>query len=796
MSETEKSSSDPSKLINACPSCEQLLDVSAQDPYSKIQCPACQETIRVRTDFNHFQIEQQIGEGGMSRVFLAEDVALGRQNALKILNRQFSKDVRRTEQFEREATITASISHPNVVKVYSVGHDQAYFYIAMELVAKGSLDEMIQREVKVDEGSALKIGIEVARGLRAAHNAGLIHRDVKPGNILFAEDDTAKIVDFGLALMFETDTDDDGEIWATPYYVPPEKLSREPEDFRSDVYSLGATLFHALSGTPPFDADTTSVMELKRLKAKPVRLADYAPHVSAETCEVIDRAMAARPGERHGSYEELIEHLTYARKCVTRGRGSSVGKAPLKSKASVPKIVMGSVVGVAVAAALVAAMVGNSGKGGSGEGGGGSGIVNISGTDATIASRFLEARKNLSAGNVGDALASFLELSADESVPQPTLNWSRVNAGICLLLQGKESESRLYFRALNSGGGTADDPLEVLFDDLARVMDSGLEVDVAFADKYPRSSVRSVALLTFGLKNWEIGTFDSAKVFLDLFATSNPPSDSKWIEGYKGLVAPFIADLKILEAFRGEDRGGSYPELQRQFDEREAAIANFRVGHGLTAKAVENLEGARIRLAKMKVRYDNQEATRMATIRQAELEALRSLVQEIDGYRTDLKFSEGADVLKEANFESAGAKRACADQMALWKTAGGFLEQLIEDFNERGYQGEIYRGTAAPIRGKVIAAEGQEIKISQGSKESTVTFQEMTIPGLVKMAENILRGISDSDDYYRRREQIVSFTLLGKLPAGQAMAAELASEHPGFRERWERIKADGVLAGG
>jgi len=153
-------------------------------------------------------------------------------------------------------------------------------------------------------------------------------------------------------------------------------------------------------------------------------------------------------------------------------------------------------------------------------------------------------------------------------------------------------------------------------------------------------------------------------------------------------------------------------------------------------------------------------------------------------------------VLKQAKFESEGAKRACDDQIALWGTAGGFIVQLVEDFNGRGYEGEIFRGTAAPIRGKIVSATRSEIKISDGSKNSTVTFKEMTIPGLVKMAENILGEISDSDDYYRRRELMVSFTILGRLPAANAMAADLADEHPGFRERWERLKAGGLAAGG
>ena len=115
------------------------------------------------------------------------------------------------------------------------------------------------------------------RALRAAQKAGLVHRDVKPGNILFAADGTPKIVDFGIALASGFEDESGGELWATPYYVPPEKLEHQPDDFRGDIYSLGASLFHALAGRPPFAADTCSVAELRKLKAKPPRLADLPP---------------------------------------------------------------------------------------------------------------------------------------------------------------------------------------------------------------------------------------------------------------------------------------------------------------------------------------------------------------------------------------------------------------------------------------------------------------------------------------------------------------------------------------
>ena len=294
-------------LMNACPSCGEVMDVSLCDPYSKVICPECSTAIRVRADFLHFRIEKKIGEGGLSRVFRAVDQTLNRLVALKVLSPEFSKDSKRAKEFEREARITASISHPNVVKVFSAGSDQEHYFMAMELVSGGSLDRLIHSKGKIVEKRALKIGAEIVNGLQAAQNSGLIHRDVKPGNILFSDEGVSKIVDFGLAKRELNKKTDSEEMWATPYYVPPEKLYGETEDFRSDIYSLGATLFHALSGVPPCSSDTSSIEELKILKQKKISLEVSAPNISIATCELVDRMMEKSPENRHGSYEDLLD---------------------------------------------------------------------------------------------------------------------------------------------------------------------------------------------------------------------------------------------------------------------------------------------------------------------------------------------------------------------------------------------------------------------------------------------------------------------------------------------------------
>ena len=188
----------------------------------------------------------------MGSVYKATDLNLNREVALKILKKECSANAEERAKLEEEARIIASINHPHVVKVFSFGEDQGQFYLAMELAEKGSLDDLMSVQQRLSEAQVLRVGIQIAEGLDAALEHNLIHRDIKPGNILFADPQTAKLVDFGLAVVMDEVAQARGEIWGTPYYIAPEKLDNQPEDFRSDIYSLGGTLFHALAGRPPY----------------------------------------------------------------------------------------------------------------------------------------------------------------------------------------------------------------------------------------------------------------------------------------------------------------------------------------------------------------------------------------------------------------------------------------------------------------------------------------------------------------------------------------------------------------
>src|SRR5947207_564736 len=296
-------------MTQTCPACSAAIDTSEAEPLTLIGCPSCGQETRVQRTFDHFEVVETLGAGGMGTVYKARDTRLDRFVALKLLRRDLSSEKDHASRFQREARIAGSVDHPNVIRIFSSGTDHGQFYVVMELVDRGSLDELIEERKRLPEEQVLESGIQVAKGLRAAHEQGLIHRDVKPANILFVDEHIAKIGDFGLAGVA---AEARGEIWGTPYYVAPERLNQQPEDFRSDIYSLGATLFHALAGRAPIEGDTNSATQLRDLKNHPVDVRTLAPNVSEETAKVFHRMIAPDPFDRFASYDDLVAALENA----------------------------------------------------------------------------------------------------------------------------------------------------------------------------------------------------------------------------------------------------------------------------------------------------------------------------------------------------------------------------------------------------------------------------------------------------------------------------------------------------
>jgi len=307
------------KMVTAtCAKCANLIDVTGLEPGDGITCPYCGNQFAITRQFGNFVLERRLGAGGMGAVYLGHDVTLNRVVAVKVLKPELVTDQKFMATFLREAEITASLNHPNIVQVYAFGQHEGVYYMVVEYISKGSLDDKIAEFGQITELEGIEIGIAVARGLECAlQRGGLIHRDIKPGNILFNDNNTPKVVDFGLSLSFDTTDHFDGEIWGTPYYVAPEKLEREAETFQSDLYSLGATLFHAMSGRPPYEGDDPNSVAMMHLSGSVISLKAFAPDVSDQTAYAVSKAMARYPEDRYESYAAFIEQLEDAKRRIT-----------------------------------------------------------------------------------------------------------------------------------------------------------------------------------------------------------------------------------------------------------------------------------------------------------------------------------------------------------------------------------------------------------------------------------------------------------------------------------------------
>ncbi len=259
-----------------------------------------------------FELREVIASGGMGTVYRSFDVTLERQVAVKLLKRDMAEDKQVLESFYREARAGAALNHTNIIHTYTFDEYEGVPYLVMELADNGSLDGRIEAEGVLPELDVLDIGVKVASALDTALKAGLLHRDIKPGNILFNNDREPKLVDFGLARS-SSDDEQESTVWGTPYYVAPEKIQRQREDFLSDMYSLGGTLYHAVTGHVPFEAETAEGVVAGHVYTPLTPPIAVNPAISEPTNEALMTAMQKRPEDRYPTYDAFIMALYASR---------------------------------------------------------------------------------------------------------------------------------------------------------------------------------------------------------------------------------------------------------------------------------------------------------------------------------------------------------------------------------------------------------------------------------------------------------------------------------------------------
>ena len=255
---------------------------------------------------DNYEIEKCLGTGGMGTVYRARDEKLDRVVALKVMVKDLRSDPSILDAFRKEARAVAKLNHPNIAQIYSLGENNGKPYIVMEYVGGEHFDSLVFAPTPLDQAKVMKTGMEIACGLQVAADAGLVHGDIKPENIVFDDHGVPKLLDFGIASASNAKS---AEIWGTPYYIAPEKLRRQRVDFRSDIYCLGATLYHALTKHPPFDGDDVRMVLRARLEGPPPPMSTYRPDIDPEVEAIVGRMLQVDPSDRYPTYGALIADI-------------------------------------------------------------------------------------------------------------------------------------------------------------------------------------------------------------------------------------------------------------------------------------------------------------------------------------------------------------------------------------------------------------------------------------------------------------------------------------------------------
>lgn len=260
---------------------------------------------------DRYEIVSKVGAGGMSDVYKAKDTILGRYIAVKVLKPEFSEDRNFVTKFRTEAQSAAGLEHPNIVNIYDVGSENGIHYIVMEYVEGITLKTYVEKKGQLSFKESISIAIQVARGIEAAHNKHLIHRDIKPQNIIISTEGKVKVTDFGIARAASSNTIS-ADVMGSVHYASPEQARNGFVDGRSDIYSLGIVMYEMVTGRVPYDGDTTVAVALQHLQEEMTPPSEYAPELPISMEKIILKCTQKNPDRRYQTIEELLNDLRRA----------------------------------------------------------------------------------------------------------------------------------------------------------------------------------------------------------------------------------------------------------------------------------------------------------------------------------------------------------------------------------------------------------------------------------------------------------------------------------------------------
>jgi len=283
-----------------------------------------EETVRI----GGYEIISKLGDGGLGSVYRAKQISMGRTVALKVLHRKWLRDEEFKKRFLLEARLVGRLSHQNLIQVFDFGKEKGSYYFSMEYVDGPTVEATIDDDGPMEPDRALDIAVQILRAVSYIWGHKIVHRDIKPGNIMLTQTGIAKLGDFGFVKSgWDSILSTEGEVLGTPDYISPEQaLGIEEIDFRSDVYSLGASLYHMLTGEPPFEGSGSQVMR-KHVRAEIRPLQDVNPDVPDAVCHIVEKMMAKDPNDRYDTCDQLFEDIDLVR----------MGRSPLTERPGVGK---------------------------------------------------------------------------------------------------------------------------------------------------------------------------------------------------------------------------------------------------------------------------------------------------------------------------------------------------------------------------------------------------------------------------------------------------------------------------
>lgn len=764
-----------------CPACGTLVSVAQEEPLARVTCPSCGEQLRVERAFDNFLLVETLGVGGMGAVYKAQDTRLDRFVALKLLRKELSADPEEAARLEQEARVTASVNHPNVVQVYSSGSAHGQIYLVMEMVNHGSLDDLMAQHPRVPEAQVLATGIQVARGLQAAHERGLIHRDVKPANILFSDAQTAKIGDFGLAVSAGQKAEARNEIWGTPYYVAPERLNNEPEDFRSDIYSLGATLFHALAGRPPMEGETTSAAALRQLKSHPPDLRKIAPDVSADTARIVNRMLAPKPEHRFATYGHLIDQLQRAYRALPRDGG------PARSGSRWLQIAVAAVLLAAVAGAGTYWLPHRQSSAVPETPAAPQPTDKVSAESAAaLQRRYDDARRQIIDGKYDAAATTLTKLAGDAANQQPLLNQVRLHRGLALLLGGKATPARTVFqeleRSANFSSEKADAGQVRFFTETARVLAAAGPARASSTSGLDGKTADAFAMFLFAVKNWQLGEDGEAVPLFERFLSSEPGGNLVWVNDYKPLARKFLADHAVFAEWKKEpQRAGSSAEAV-------AGLAKLRALRGklqMSGALAEALKADEQRLtAEIAQRQKAEKETQLAgnkKLLEQESVAWNAALAEAQKRVAAYDFAGALAVIEGAAVTETSLREAQAAEQKRMRWLIDWKARLTTDLRSGRYTAPVTDLPNVEYQGVASASDSEiTLRIPGGRGSAPVKWTALSAKTLLAMsAAFIAANPTEAAD---RQWLAAAFAYAtGQADAGRVLAEAAAAAKPEYR---------------